>query len=266
MAQASATSPPILSRIIFFPIKALDGLEVGEISIRSGGGLAGDRELAIFDTSGRVVNGKRDARVHSLRASYDLGARTVSLAAAGSAPQEFHLDDDRARLEAWLAGYFGFAVCLRQDAHRGFPDDRMYFGPTLVSTETLAAVAAWFPGLNTNEVRRRFRANLELDGATPFWEDRLIAEDGPVPFRIGDVRFEGTVPWPRCVVPTRDPQTGAADPTFQKSFAARRRATLPAWAPASRFDHFYRLCTGTRVPASEAGRVLRVGDSVMLER
>ncbi|MGH2406239.1 MAG: MOSC domain-containing protein [bacterium] len=181
---------PTLSRIVVYPIKALDGVEVGEASMRSGGGLAGDRELAIFDATGRVVNGKRDARVHSLRASYALAARALSLGVDGLRSSQFHLDGDRARLEAWLAEYFGFAVTLRHDDHRGFPDDPMYFGPTVVCTETLAEVASWFPGLELDAVRQRFRANLELSGAVPFWEDRLIGEDSPVPFTIGDVRLD----------------------------------------------------------------------------
>ncbi len=263
-ATRSMPGAPLLSRIVIFPIKALDGVQVGQASIRSGGGLAGDREFAIFDTAGRVLNGKRDARVHSLRASYDLAARVISLGGEGSMPCHFHLDGDRARLEAWLADYFGLTVTLRHDSHRGFPDDPMYFGPTLVCTETLAEVASWFPGLDVDSVRRRFRANLEMSGGVlPFWEDRLIAEgDSAVAFTIGDVRLEGTEPWPRCAVPTRDPRTGGADPAFQKAFAERRRATLPPWAPRTRFDHYYRLCVGTRVPTSEAGKVLRVGDSI----
>lgn len=256
---------PTLSRIVIFPIKALDGVEVAEASIRSGGGLSGDRELAIFDAGGRIVNGKRDARVHVLRASFDLAARVLSLGIDGSTPREFHLDTGRVGLEAWLSQYFGFAVNLRHDDRRGFPDDPMYFGPTIAATESLAEVATWFPGLELDSVRRRFRANLEFSGGVPFWEDRLIADGEPIAFTIGDVRLEGVEPWPRCAVPTRDPRTGIADPTFQKAFAERRRATLPPWAPRSHFDHFYRLCTGTRVPSSEAGKVLRIGDSISVE-
>ncbi len=111
---------PTLSRIVIFPIKALDGVEVAEASIRPGGGLSGDREFAIFDTAGRIVNGKRDTRVHPLRASYDLAARVLSLGIDGSKPCEFHLDADRAGLEAWLSEYFGSAVHLRHDDRRGF--------------------------------------------------------------------------------------------------------------------------------------------------
>jgi hypothetical protein len=257
---------PSLSRIVIYPIKALDGLAVREARIRSGGGLEGDREFAMIDDQGRMVNGKRHEAVHRLRAAYDLGQRVVMLGAEGSLGAEsFHMDADRDRLEAWLSEYFGFAVRLRHDTIRVFPDDSLYFGPTLVCTETLAEVASWFAGLDLGEARRRFRPNLELGGAVPFWEDQLIADGGrTTAFRIGDVRLEGMEPWPRCVVPTRNPHTGQGDPFFQKAFAERRQATLPAWAPASRFDHYYRLCVGTRVSPSEAGKTLRVGDDVVL--
>lgn len=263
--KANMANSPSVARIVIFPIKALDGVEVTTASIRSSGGLLGDRELAIFDAGGRIVNGKRDARVHALRASYDLAARVISLGINGSTPREFHLDTRRLGLEALLSEYFGFPVHLRHDDRRGFPDDPMYFGPTIVCTETLSEVVTWFPGLELDSVRRRFRANLEVNGAVPFWEDRLVADaERPIAFTIGDVRLEGMEPWPRCAVPTRDPLTGVADPTFQKAFAERRRATLPAWAPASRFDHFYRLCVGTRVPSSEVGKVLHVEDRINL--
>jgi uncharacterized protein YcbX len=257
---------PSLSRIVLYPIKALDGVPVCTARIRAGGGLEGDRELAMVDDTGRMVNGKRHQRVHRLRASYDLPRRTVGLAVEGArAAESFHLDRERDRLAVWLSEYFGFAVRLRHDAVRGFPDDSLYFGPTVVCTETLAEVASWFPGLDLDQGRRRFRANLEVAAGAPFWEDRLVADgDAAVPFRVGEVHFEGLEPWPRCAVPTRDPSTGQADPLFQKTFAARRRASLPAWAPGSRFDHSYRLAVGTRVAASEAGKTVRVGDEVSL--
>lgn len=255
---------PALVRIVLFPIKALDGVAVAQARIRPAGGLEGDREFAMVDEQDRPVNGKRHAAVHRLRAVYDLARRTVTLGVHGERETAaFHLDRERDRLAAWLTGYFGFGVRLRHDPVRGFPDDPVYLGPTVVCAETLAVVASWFPGLRVEDARRRFRTNLELAGADPFWEDRLVAEDGsPVPFCIGTVRLEGVEPWPRCAVPTRDPDTGLADALFQKVFAERRRAALPAWAPAARFDHFYRLGVGTRVPATEAGKVVRIGDAV----
>ena len=114
-------------------------------------------------------------------------------------------------------------------------------------------------------MRRRFRANLEIGDVPPFWEDRLCADEGfVVRFIVGAVMLEGMMPWPRCAVPSRDPQTGEEDPGFQRHFAQRREATMPAWAPLARFDHFYRLSVNTRVPRAEAGKALRVGDDVRI--
>jgi len=97
-----------------------------------------------------------------------------------------------------------------------------------------------------------------------FWEDQLFgeSESSVVRFNIGDIAFEGSNPCARCPVPSRDSQTGAADEAFQKRFTELRRAQLPPWAPTARFDHFYRLATNTRVPSTECGKLLRVGDSL----
>jgi uncharacterized protein YcbX len=118
----------------------------------------------------------------------------------------------------------------------------------------LGGVAGWF------------RANLEIAGVPAFWEDQLFAAEANslVRFRIGDVLMEGVNPCARCVVPSRDPLTGEMVLGFQRRFAEARRAHLPPWAPAARFDHDYRLCVNTRVPATETGKTLRVGDSVAL--
>ena len=108
-------------------------------------------------------------------------------------------------------------------------------------------------------------SNGALHDALPaFWEDQLFAatDANVVRFKIGEVAFEGSNPCARCPVPTRDSFTGiAADPTFQKRFNELRRAQLPPWSPVDRFDHFYRLSTNTRVPGTEQGKLLRIGDA-----
>jgi uncharacterized protein YcbX len=176
----------------------------------------------------------------------------------------FDFDGDPVELAAWLGRIVGRPVAVRRDDAGGFPDDERAPGPTIVSTATLAAVAAWFPGLDVESVRRRLRANIEVDGVPAFWEDRLYGLAGEtVPFRVGDVTLEGTNPCQRCVVPSRDPVTGAVIPAFSKHVAERRAATLPAWAERSRFDHFYRLAVNTRA-RRQAGRTIRTGDPVVL--
>jgi uncharacterized protein YcbX len=161
--------------------------------------------------------------------------------------------------------YFEQAIHVRY-TREGFPDDGLAPGPTIVSTASLEAVCDWFPGMALAEARRRFRATLEIEGVSAFWEDQLFAESerSVVRFKIGDVAFEGSNPCARCPVPSRDSHTGAADGAFQKRFSELRRAQLPPWAPAARFDHFYRLATNTRVPTAESGKLLRLGDPVSL--
>jgi uncharacterized protein YcbX len=255
---------PHLSRIVLFPIKALDGVEVPEARITPGGALEDDRRFAISDSAGKFINGKRNPAVHRLRATFDGTLSAVILEAGVWTPRTFRFHEDRDELERWLSDYFGRRVRLLESP-AGFPDDTNASGPTIVSEATTCEVAGWFPGLRAEDVSRRFRANLELAGVPAFWEDQLFGEPGTVvDFAVGEVQFEGSNPCARCVVPTRDPVTAEVFAEFPATFAARRKETLPSWAPASRFDHFYRLCVNTRIAESQAGKTLQVGDQVSL--
>jgi uncharacterized protein YcbX len=252
-----------LSRIILYPIKSLDGVGRREARITPGGILEHDRAYAIVDEAGKPVNGKRNARIHLLRSAFDEEMRTVALWEQGhSARSEFGLDE-RSGLDRWLSEFFGFAATVRHEPRSGFPDDSDAFGPTVVAEASLAAVASWFPGLDLEGARRRFRANLEIDGGPAFSEDALYGAPGELrPFGIGPVEFWGHNPCQRCVVPTRDPETGEGLAGFQKKFMEARRLTLPTWADARRFNHYYRLTVNTSIRPSEAGKTLRVGDVV----
>jgi uncharacterized protein YcbX len=260
-AVARTDGPATLARIHLFPIKALDGVAVDEATISEGGALAGDRRFALVEIDGRYVNGKRCPEVHGWRAWPAADGRTVRLAPAGEAEETFDLETDGARLAAWAGARLGREVRLVRDDRAGFPDDPVASGPTVLSTASLAAVSAWFPGLTIQDVRRRFRANLEIEGVPAFWEDRLFGDPGTtVRFRIGELLFEGTNPCQRCVVPARDPDDGMAWPRFQKTFADRRRQHLPEGVARAAFDHFYRFAVNTRIVPGQAGRRLRVGD------
>ena len=252
-----------LGRILVFPIKSLDGLLVEKAVVSQGGILQNDRVYAIFDREGRVVNGKRTARIHELRATFEDQLREVRLGPAGDAnPVQFPLDTP-APLEQWLGEFFGFPVELKHEPIKGFPDDREAFGPTIVSEASLREVQSWFPELTLESVRRRFRANLELLDTEPFGEDRLFgAPDTLRPFQVGPVNFLGHNPCQRCVVPTRDPDSGRGVTDFQKKFMERRKQTLPAWSDARRFNHYYRFTINTSIPPTEAGKILRVGDPI----
>lgn len=254
---------PSLSRIQIFPVKSLDPVVVERAQVLPSGALDWDRRFALVDEAGKFVNGKRTPRVHTLRTTFDLAAGTIDLKGEGP-PRTFPLEGDRRELEQFLSQHFGLAVTLRENIPAGFPDDTDSPGPTVIGTGTLETVAGWFPGLTLDDVRLRFRANLEIAGEEPFWEDRLYGDAGvEVPFRVGQLEFAGTNPCQRCVVPTRSPCDGTRDPEFARLFETRRFETLPYWATRSRFDHFYRLAVNTRLRSPKGGWIER-GDDVRL--
>lgn len=257
---------PLLSRITIYPIKSLDGFTVESAELMPTGPLVGDRQWAIVDPMRQFVNGKRTAAVHSIRAAFEEGGAVVALSRERLEVGRFRLPEEASGAAEWLSEAIGRKCLLIENEAIGFPDDADAAGPTLVSTSSLERVAAWF-NLELDEVRQRFRANLEIDAAEPFWEDRLVAtETGAIPFAIGSVWFRGRTPCQRCVVPSRDSASGEVIAGFAKTFSAHRQAELPSWAPAAAFNHFYRLTLNTSLdPSAEGPRQIRVGDELRID-
>lgn len=257
---------PKLCRITVFPIKSLDGYEVDEAQVLPGGALENDRRWAIVDGQGRYINGKRTAAVHPLRLRLsDVPGESlhISLGVDGNC-QSFRLPEDAAAVSEWLSAAMQLKCRLIENADGGFPDDGDASGVTIVSTASLAAAAEWF-GLDVDQMRRRIRANLEIDAPAPFWEDQL-ADQGAAPRRIavGPVVYRGRTISMRCVVATRDWQTGEPILDFVRTFVDRRRESLPEWSPVEQFDHFYRLAINTSPDWVPDDAVVRVGDDVEL--
>jgi uncharacterized protein YcbX len=269
---------PRLANIRLHPIKSLDPMHVKEARIGPGGGLEFDRAWALYSADGQWLNGKRTAAIYLIRAAFAPDVSSVTLSVPGDSrktpTKTFAFPGDAAAASQWFSKFFEQPVTVRH-APEGFPDDAIANGPTIISTASLQAVCGLFPGMTIDDARLRFRTTLEIDGdrsavapaeVPAFWEDQLFSaeERGAVRFRIGEVNFEGSNPCARCPVPPRDPHTGVIIPGFQKIFSDYRRSHVPAWCPEARFDHYYRLATNTRVASSEAGKVLRVGDPLLL--
>lgn len=260
---------PRLANIRLHPIKSLDPIHVERARIGPGGGLEFDRAWALYSADGQRVNGKRTAAVHLIRAAYAPDIGSVTLSVPGDSrkipTKTFAFPSDTAAASQWFSSFFEQPITVRYSAE-GFPDDNIANGPTIVSTATLQAIGDLFDGMELDEARQRFRTTLEIDGVPPFWEDQLFGaeERSAVRFRIGEVNFEGSNPCARCPVPPRNPRTGEIIPGFQKCFSDFRRANIPSWTPETRFDHYYRLATNTRVASAESGKILRVGESLVL--
>lgn len=260
-----------LANIRLHPIKGLDPVSVPEARIGPNGGLQMDRVWVLFTVEGKWINGKNNPEIHRIRAEYDPLLAGVTLSAAGRGngrapkPVTLAFPADTERAAAWFTQYFGETVIVRH-VPEGAPDDGLAAGPTIVSTASLQAVCDLFPDMELNQARERFRTTLEIDGVPAFWEDQLFGEDAnyAVRFRIGDVAFEGSNPCARCPVPPRDPRSGEELIGFQKEFTEMRRTKLPSASPRERFDHFYRMATNTRIASTEEGKLLRVGDGLVL--
>jgi uncharacterized protein len=253
--------PPKIDRLSIFPIKSLDGIAVPQATVLASGALAYDRQWALVDAQGNFVNAKRHAHIHAIRAQFDLAEFTVELSAPGMSDAHFSLAETG--LTTWFSEYFGFQITIAENAVMGFPDDTASPGPTIISEASLTTIASWYPGMSVAEARLRLRTNIEITNVSAFWEDQLFTHN-PQSFAIGDVQFLGINPCQRCVVPTREATTGIVNKGFQKTFGIQRSATLPEGVDRSRFNHFYRAAVNTRIPATEAGKILRVGDIVMI--
>jgi hypothetical protein len=247
-----------VARIDLYPIKGFDAVAVDRATVLPSGALAGDRRWAFVDARDRFVNGKQFPAIHRIRTRVDPDAATAVFADA-----HFRLAGDASGVEGWLSERLGMPVRLDENPAAGFPDDTVSPGPTVVSTATLEAVAAWF-GLTVDQVRARFRANIEVGGVPAFWEDGFYGGTCTIGAAAGAPAVELILvnPCARCVVPSRDARTGEDLAGFQKHFAERRRATLPAGVDPAPFDHFYRLSANTRLAPGSAGGGIRVGDAV----
>ncbi len=160
---------PRLANIRLHPIKALDPVSVKEARIGPNGGLELDRVWALYAADGRWVNGKRTAAMHLIRAAYSPDLSSVTLTVPGDRrdipAMTFAFPGDTEGAAEWFSMYFEQAIQVRY-TREGFPDDGLAAGPTIVSTASLEAVCEWFPGMALDEARRRFRATLEIDGAS----------------------------------------------------------------------------------------------------
>ena len=270
---------PTLDRITIYPVKSLDGLDVAECRVLECGALENDRRWRLVDLDGQVVNAKRTARFHLIRAEYDLAERLITLSRWTDSLNEpahtFPLAPGPEGPCEWLSEALGLRVLLEERHDGGFPDDREAPGPTLISTASLAEVAHWF-GIDLAEARRRFRMNLEIGNCEAFWEDTLASParvgvpsladlpadlaidpyaDLPPPepreFSIGACRLWALRVCKRCPVPSRDSHTGAMKELFREVFAARRRRALRPDVDAGTWAHNY--CLGVNTQAQIRG-------------
>lgn len=269
---------PKVLHLCRFPVKSFPPMPEDEITVLADGRVLGDREFAFVDTKGNFLNGKRTDKIHGIKLTCD------AIEDEPEGHYDFHINDrsfaypaEKRDIEKWMNELLGEECELihfqdNDPDALNFTDDHEASGPTIIGIDSLWEVGRWFvddlgndKGGLINDLRLRFRSNIELGWIPPFWEDRLFGEtpEEEVRFRIGEVEFIGTNPCQRCVVPSRNPLTGEKLPNFVKKFKEQREATLPDWTWPQRFDHYYRLGVNTRVASvPKGGGKVRFNDPI----
>jgi uncharacterized protein YcbX len=194
-------------------------------------GPAGDRAFVVVDGEGRLLETTRTPGLIQVVPRLDAGTGALELrfpdgtVAAGvpepGDPVTLARYDGRPAPGRIVDGPFAAPLTrhLGQEARLVALDPGQTraddFPVTLTSAATLAAVAAAVEGPADP---RRFRMTITLDGVEAWdehgWAGREVA--------VGDVVLRVAEPIPRCVVTTRDPDTGRRDAPVLKALAQLR--------------------------------------------
>jgi uncharacterized protein YcbX len=256
---------PFISRIRIYPIKSLDHVELqqAKIGIQS---LQYDREFALLAADGRFMNGKRSGKVNELKTSYDLPNQMVILVPRiGGEPHSFHMVDQKHELESFLTQFFGEPVSLVHSKTGQLMDIPVASSVTIVSEASLNSLHEDFPDRSLEDVRLRFRVNIEISGVDPFWEESLIGKPGTgTRFTAGEVEMIAISPRARCNVPPRDPLTGVPDRTFIKKMMQSRQRSLPGGSFIPSYGSLYHLTINTYLSEAQEGKWIRVGDQIKI--
>lgn len=255
---------PKVSRIRIYPVKSLDPVEVQEatIGIRS---LKHDRAFAMLASDGRFVNGKRTGQVYQLQASYDIPNQLISLTPRkGGVTQTFELREGNPLLNNFLSDFFEVNLSVLHRTRGELMDIPGASSVTIVSENSLVSLQQKLEDFSIENLRLRFRSNIELSGIPAFWEEQLFQRPGMgMSFRVGEVEMIGISPRARCNVPPRHPLTGETNKDFVKNMIERRNNSLPKDSTLPLFGrNTYYLTVNTYLPESEEGKMIRVGDRV----
>ena len=209
-----------VSRIAIAPVKGLALVHPQEV-VLGRAGVASDRRFHLVDPDGRLVNNKTCGELMQVHPEVGGDADTLTLrfpggetvsgeVAVGEAVEtSFYGRPVRGRLvegpwSAALSEHAGRPLRLVRTDEHGAAIDRTHV-VSLVSDGSLRALARQ-AGVDTVD-GRRFRMTIELDGCGEHEEDDWIGDE----VEVGGARIRVTGPVGRCVVTTRNPDSGASD-------------------------------------------------------
>jgi hypothetical protein len=223
--------PVTVSQLALAPVKGMRLQRSPELQLGRHG-VTGDREFLIVDDNCKLLLTARNPGLLRIEPSWEPARNLLALRFPdGRVVQDepepgtaavTRMYDGReipgrvicGPLSAALSGYLGRAVQLfkRAAGHLG-NDDRPV---TLMSEASLHALAAEFS--DTAPDPRRFRMTITVTGADPWAEHSWSGQQ----MTVGDIALRVLAPVPRCVVTTRNPESGATDARILHALARLR--------------------------------------------
>jgi uncharacterized protein len=225
------TVPVTVSRLAIAPVKGMRLQGVSEVQFGQHG-VTGDREFLIIREDGKLLLSSQAPELLKIEPVWDRARNVLTLgfpdgdvvrdAPEPGAPATTRMYDGReipgwivpGPLGAALSGYLGRPVHLfkRAPGHIGNDDQPV----TLMSEASLWALAAEFSG--TAPDARRFRMTITITGSDA-WAEHAWGGQEVV---IGEVVLRVIAPVPRCVVTTRNPDSGVTDARILHALARLR--------------------------------------------
>jgi uncharacterized protein YcbX len=209
-----------ISRLAIAPVKGL-GLVHPEEVLLGRDGVRNDRRFYLVDAGGRLVNNKTCGELMQVRpeVSEDASHLTLHFPEGGSAAGEvvagaaietsFYGRPVAGRIVEgpWseaLSEHAGRRLRLVRTDEQGAGVDRTHV-VSVISDGSLRSLAR-HAGVDRLD-GRRFRMTIELEGCDEHEEDGWIGHEVP----LGDALIRVTGPVGRCVVTTRNPESGDPD-------------------------------------------------------
>jgi uncharacterized protein len=223
--------PVTVSQLAIAPVKGMRLQCTSEVRLGHRG-VTGDREFLVIGQDGKLLLTSRTPALLQIEPTWDRAQNVLTLsfpdgrviqdAPKPGAAATTWMYDGRAipgwiipgPLGAALSGYLGRPVHLfkRAPEHIGNDDQPV----TLMSQASLQALAPEFNG--TAPDWRRFRMTITITGTEAWTEHAWRGQQ----VTIGEVLLRVIAPVPRCVVTTRNPESGATDARILHALARLR--------------------------------------------
>ena len=223
--------PVTVSQLAIAPVKGMRLQRTSEIRLGPHG-VTGDREFLVIGEDGKLVLTSRIPALLQIEPAWDRARDVLALRFPdGTGVQDTpepgasaatRMYDGReipgwiipGPLSAALSGYLGQQVHLfnRAPGHIGHDDQPV----TLMSEASLTALAPEFSGIAPDP--RRFRMTITKTGTDAWAEHGWGGQE----VAIGEAILRVIAPVPRCVVTTRNPDSGATDARVLHALARLR--------------------------------------------